>query len=55
MYPSVDSTKIFGFIEEVRTNSVNNALNPFNDFSDIESLLLRVGEKPFQGRYLGID
>ncbi len=39
MYPSADSTKIFGFIEEVRTNSVNNALNPFSDFSDIESYL----------------
>ncbi len=38
-YPSADSTKIFDFIEEVRTNSVNNALNPFNDFSDIESYL----------------
>ncbi len=39
LYPSVDSTKIFGFIEEVRTNSVNNALNPFSDFSDIEAYL----------------
>ncbi len=39
VYPSVDSTKIFTFIEEVRTNSVNNALNPFSDFSDIESYL----------------
>jgi len=39
MYPSADSTKIFGFIEEVRTNSVNNALNPFSDFSDIEAYL----------------
>ena len=38
-YPSVDSTKIFSFIEEVRTNSVNNALNPFSDFADIESYL----------------
>ncbi len=39
IYPAVDSTKIFDFIEEVRTNSVNNALNPFSDFSDIESYL----------------
>ena len=38
-YPSADSTKIFDFIEEVRTNTVNNALNPFNDFSDMESYL----------------
>lgn len=39
IYPSVDSTKIFNFIEEVRANSVNNALNPFSDFSNIESYL----------------
>ncbi len=39
IYPSVDSTKIFNFIEEVRNNSVNNALNPFSDFSDMESYL----------------
>lgn len=39
IYPSVDSTKIFNFIEEVRTNSVNNALNPFSDFAGIESYL----------------
>lgn len=38
-YPSVDSTRIFDFIEEVRGNSVNNALVPFSDFSDIESYL----------------
>lgn len=38
-YPSVDSTKIFDFVEEVRRNSVNNALVPFSDFSDIEAYL----------------
>ena len=38
-YPSVDSTKIFDFIEEVRRNSINNALIPFSDFSDIEAYL----------------
>jgi len=38
-YPSADSTKIFDFIEEVRRNSVNNALVPFSDFSDIETYL----------------
>jgi hypothetical protein len=38
-YPSVDSTKMFDFIEEVRRNSVNNALVPFGDFSDIEAYL----------------
>jgi len=39
VYPSVDSTKIFDFIEEVRRNSVNNALVSFSDFSDIEAYL----------------
>ena len=39
VYPSVDSTKIFDFIEEVRRNSVNNALVPFTDFSDTEAYL----------------
>ncbi|MCJ7633513.1 DUF4062 domain-containing protein [Candidatus Bathyarchaeota archaeon] len=39
IYPSVDSTKIFDFFEEVRRNSVNNALVPFSDFSDIEAYL----------------
>ena len=39
VYPSVGSTKIFDFIEEVRRNSVNNALVPFSDFSDIEAYL----------------
>lgn len=38
-YPSADSTKIFEFIEMVRSNTVNNALVPFRDFADIESYL----------------
>jgi hypothetical protein len=38
-FPSVDSTAIFAFIEEVRSNAVNNALVPFRDFADIESYL----------------
>jgi hypothetical protein len=38
-YPSADSTKIFDFIETVRTNAINNALIPFRDFADIESYL----------------
>lgn len=38
-YPSVDNTKIFRFIDEVRSNSINNAIVPFKDFSDIESYL----------------
>lgn len=39
VYPNTDSTKVFDFIEEVRRNSVNNALVPFRDFSDIEAYL----------------
>jgi hypothetical protein len=38
-YPSVDNVKVFDFIDEVRKNSVNNALVPFRDFADIESYL----------------
>ncbi|MGS0680730.1 DUF4062 domain-containing protein [Shewanella sp. 125m-7] len=38
-YPSIDNIKIFGFIDEVRRNSLNNAIVPFNDFSDMESYL----------------
>jgi hypothetical protein len=38
-YPSVDSTKIFDFMEEVQGKSVNNALVPFSDFSELESYL----------------
>ena len=39
VYPSADNTKIFEFIDEIRTNTVNNALAPFRDFSDMESYL----------------
>ena len=38
-YPSADNVKIFEFIDEVRKNSVNNAIVPFRDFTDIESYL----------------
>ncbi len=38
-YPSVDNTKIFDFIDEVRKNAINNALIPFRDFADIEMYL----------------
>jgi hypothetical protein len=38
-YPSADNTKIFEFIETVRSNTINNALVPFKDFADIESYL----------------
>jgi len=39
VFPAVDSTKIFDFIDEVRSSTVNNALVPFRDFGDIESYL----------------
>lgn len=39
VYPSVDNIKIFGFIDQVRKNSINNAIFPFSDFKDIESYL----------------
>jgi hypothetical protein len=39
VFPAVDTVRIFDFIDEVRANSVNNALVPFRDFGDIESYL----------------
>lgn len=39
IFPAVDSTRIFDFIDEVRSSTVNNALVPFRDFGDIESYL----------------
>jgi hypothetical protein len=38
-FPSVDSLKIFEFIDEVRSYVINNALVPFRDFGDIEAYL----------------
>ncbi len=38
-YPSIDNIKIFDFIDEVRKNTLNNAIFPFRDFSDMESYL----------------
>lgn len=38
-YPSIDDIRIFGFIDEVRKNTKNNAIFPFRDFSDMESYL----------------
>jgi len=39
VYPSVDDTKIFNFIDEVRKNESNNAIYPFSNFRDIEQYL----------------
>lgn len=39
VYPGVDSTKIFDFMEEVQGKAVNNALVPFADFNEMESYL----------------
>jgi hypothetical protein len=38
-YPAVDSTKIFGFIDEVQTQVVNNALFQFSDFEEMQAYL----------------
>jgi|WetSurMetagenome_2_1015567.scaffolds.fasta_scaffold50330_3 hypothetical protein len=38
-YPGVDSTKIFHFMSEVESKSVNNALVPFSNFNGLESYL----------------
>lgn len=38
-YPSSDSIKIFDFLDEVRKSTINNALYPFQDFSDMEQYL----------------
>ena len=38
-YPAVDSTKIFQFISDVQSQSINNALVPFSDFEGIQSYL----------------
>ena len=46
-FPSVDSAAIFDFIDVVRKNSINNAIHPFNNFSDIEDYL----KKQFAGLF----
>ena len=38
-YSGVDSPKIFSFIEEVQSASINNALIPFDNIDDIKSYL----------------
>jgi hypothetical protein len=38
-FPNADDERIFAFIEEVRSQSTNNALVAFGDFEDIETYL----------------
>lgn len=38
-FPNADDPRIFEFIEEVRSQTANNAMVPFQDFGDIESYL----------------
>ena len=38
-YPSVDSNEIFEFIERVSANPINNALEPFSEYNEIEGYL----------------
>jgi Domain of unknown function (DUF4062) len=39
VFPNADDQRIFEFIDEVRSQAVNNALTPFQDFADIENYL----------------
>lgn len=39
IYPNVEDERVFEFIDEVRTQSTNNALFPFRDFEDIQAYL----------------
>jgi hypothetical protein len=38
-YPAADSPKIFDFIDEVQSQTVNNALVPFSDFEEMQKYL----------------
>jgi hypothetical protein len=38
-FPSVDSIKIFDFIDIVRKQSINNAIYPFSNFYDMEDYI----------------
>lgn len=39
VFPAVDSTYVFDFIESVQANTINNALVPFADFEEMQSYL----------------
>lgn len=39
MYSEVDSPKIFDFMQEVESNTINNALFPFSNLNELESYL----------------
>lgn len=39
VYPAVDDVRIFKFIDEVRHQSINNAIYPFRNYSEIEEYL----------------
>jgi hypothetical protein len=41
VYPAVDNTKVFGFIQDVQTHAINNALVPFSDFEEMQNYLKR--------------
>ncbi len=38
-FPSVDSTHVFEFIEAVSSNAVNNAIEPFSEYFELEQYL----------------
>jgi hypothetical protein len=41
IYPAVDNTLVFDFIEDVQTHTANNALVPFFDFEEMQTYLKR--------------
>jgi Domain of unknown function (DUF4062) len=41
VYPAVDNTLVFEFIEDVQAHAINNALVPFSDFEEMQGYLKR--------------
>jgi Domain of unknown function (DUF4062) len=41
VYPAVDNTLVFDFIEDVQAHAINNALVPFSDFEEMQAYLKR--------------
>jgi hypothetical protein len=41
VYPAVDNTLVFDFIQDVQAHAINNALVPFSDFEEMQTYLKR--------------
>jgi hypothetical protein len=41
VYPAVDNTLVFDFIQDVQAHAINNALVPFADFEEMQAYLKR--------------